>query len=585
MFGFIKSNKTNITDTVDFNLEQFKSSLIKSGVSEEKATEISEDVSESMKDRVIEKTTMTYDTFMNSVISNVEGLSTLPTERIQACAELTNFLSESPEVNNSIRLYASYIAYGSAETKLEEYKVNIIGVDQDKIDRAKKEIKKWEHKSKIRRTIYPVAKDLIPFGDAFLEKLYVDINGNKKLIGVAYIPSNTMYPKINSKGYPIKYYQIINKVTAFADNNETSINSMIQEGSVIEFNTNEIIHFSDGSAIGVTDTPYYNLIILWRYLKMLEESLVIHRMTRARRFIIFFLDVTGKTKIEIRSAVSNFTQRIKSIFKLDVKGGIKYSNKSTVPSSSDLVIPITKDSATKVQNIPSDLSASKTDDINFYLNRITTNMFTSHVFRHSQQLGNEKYIEKSFMRLVKIYQRQMEYVLEDIYDELLIEKGYTDLEVKIQFPSPDAEQEIRLVDSIVRRMMIINQLTATIGTTPPTEWIVKYVFKDLSQYEIDELINMLNYAIKKQEEEQNNEEYPSIFDENQSTDTSLRDQSTYQNNIHESINNEQNVFSEALSLISNTTSTPVTESSNINNRLNDVIKMSLDYLRLMKSER
>jgi len=588
---FWTRKKNNEDAVVSFDKEKFVQSLISTGIDDNKATEIASDVQHSIEEGVLEKTNMSYDKFMQSITSNVEGLSSLPTERVQACRELTTFLSENPEVNNSIRLYASYIAYGSAETKLEEYRVTILGTDKDKVKKADALIKKWERKSKIRKSIYPLAKDLIPFGDAFLEKIYfTDRSGKKTLAGVSYIPSNTMYPKIDKKGFPVKYYQIINSSSqSFADSSEADLSALVQDGTVIEFNRDEIIHFSDGSAIGVTDTPYYNLIILWRYLKMLEESLVIHRMTRARRFVVFFLDVTGKTREEIKSAVGNFTSSVKSIFRMDVKKGTISSNKSTVPSSSDLVIPVTKDTATKVQNIPADQSASKIEDLNFYLNRITTNMFTSHVFKNSQQTGNEKYIEKSFMRLVKIYQRQMEYELEDFYNELLIEKGFVDLEVKIQFPSPDSEQEIRIVDSIVRRMMIINQLTATIGVTPPTDWLVKYVFKDLSQYEIEELIIMLDQAIKEQEESEQGDEFPDVFDEsttsadNREQDKSLRDQSEEGNNatIFESnIMNDLN----SMMLHQPNKGTRITEKTNRSEKMNDVIKLSLDYLKMYKND-
>lgn len=582
MFGFKRKHKNE--EIVGFDSDKFKNTLITNGLSENQANDIASMVTDSINDRTFEKAEMSYDNFMQAITSNVEGLSILPTERMQACRELSVFLSENPEVNNSIRLYASYIAYGAAETKLEEYKVTVIGDDAEKTKKAEKYIKQWERRTKIKRTIYPLAKDLIPFGDAFLEKIYINNNGSKTLAGIAYIPANTIFPKINNKGYPLKYYQIIeDKEAKFADANEIAISSMVQNGKVIEFERNEIVHFSDGSAIGVTDTPYYNLIILWRYLKMLEESLVIHRMTRARRFIVFFLDVTGKTREEIKSAIGNFTQRVKSVFKMDVKKGSIMSTKSTVPSSSDLVIPVVKDSATKIQNIPSDPSATNTTDLSFYLERLTTNMFTSHVFNNSKQTGNEKYIEKSFMRLVKIYQRQMEYELEDLYNEILREKGYEELEVKIQFPSPDSEQEIRIVDSIVRRMMIINQLTATIGVTPPTKWIVNYVFKDLSQYEIEDLIIMLEQAIKEQEESQQGEEYPDIFDESQGEqqvdnsqdDASLRDQGEEGNEqILESID------SDLISKVLNMKGSRVTEKSNRFKDMESMIKLSLEYMKL-----
>ena len=603
MFDLFKSKKVISNDDVKFDQDKFKQSLINTGLEDDLATSIADDVKYSIENRVTEKITQSYDAFVNAVTSNVEGFSILPTERIQACRDLRNFLSENPEVNNSIRLYASYIAYGAAETVLEEYKTTLLGDDGEQIKKGYDIIKKWEKRSKIKRTIYRLAKDVIPFGDAFLEKLYTHFpDGTTKFTGVSYIPTQTMYPKLNNKGYPVKYYQIIDsKIDKFADADALAISSLVQEGLVVEFEVGEIAHFSDGSTIGITDTPYFNLIVLWRYLKMLEESLVIHRMTRARRFIVFMLDVTGKTRTEIRSAITNFTQNVKSVFKMNVKSGSIVSNKSTVPSSSDLVIPVTKDTATRVQDIPSDPSATNVDDLSFYLNRITTNMFTSHVFSHQKSTGNEKYIEKSFMRLVKIYQRYMEYELEDIYTEILTENGLKNVEVKIQFPSPDADQEVRIVDSIVRRMMIVNQLTATIGVTPPVQWIADYVFKDLAQYEIEELVVMLKAAMAKQEEEKQQEEYPDVFNESQgqsngsspnqqqgsngpnalntnnnaSSDNNMRDQSK------QKANESFNLFNDLI----NSSSSKVREQTiSGNNQIETSIKLALEFMKMHKKD-
>lgn len=501
-------------EVAQFDVDGFRERLISSGLEENSVNNVVADLADSLRENVREKTQMSYEDFLSTVQDNVEGLSTLPTNRVAACSELNDFLSQNPEVNNSIRLYASYIAYGSAETKLEEYRTVLTCPDPDRKKQAEAVLKKWEDKSKIKRAIYMLAKDIVPFGDAFLEKLYVkDTGDNDALAGVAYVPSSTMYPKLNNKGYPTKYYQIIKNQGDFADADDKVITNMVQDGTVIEFSRREILHFNDGSTIGVTDTPYYNLIILWRYLKMLEESLVIHRMTRARRFIVFFLDVSGKTRKEIRSAVSNFTQRLRSVFRMDVRKGNIAQQKSTIPASSDLVIPVTKDTKTKIQNIPADQSATKIDDLRFYLNRVTTNMFTSHIFNNGETSANDKYMEKSFMRLVKIYQRQMEYAIEDLYQEVLSEKHFDDVDIKIQFPSPDSEQEIRVVDAIVRRMMIVNQLTATLGVTPPTRWVVNYVFKDLAQYEVDELVAVLESEIAAQKENAQGDEYSDVFDE------------------------------------------------------------------------
>jgi len=507
------SGEETVTEQVRLDTDSVYADLIQNGMSDDQANTIIDSIKSNLNDVVKEKRTLSYEDFTDAVTNQVNGLYDIPQNRIVACQELEKFVRENPEVYNSIKLYASYIIYGAADIVLDEYKVAISGDNTARVKEAEKEVKKWEHLSKIRRTLFPIAKELVTYGDAFLEKLKFGNENN--LAGISYIPSKTIHIKLDNMGRPVKYYQVVSNGIAnnsIASLDNVTIQSYINEGKVIEFDKDEIAHFNDGSVAGVEETPFYNIIVLWKFLKMLEQALVIHRMTRSRRFVVFFLDVTGKTKKEIRAAVGNFTGKLKSIFRFDLKKGNKYSDRSTIPSSSDLVVPITKDSATKVQNIPSDPSASKIEDLKFYLNRLITNLLTSNIFSE-RKTGKEEYVEKAFMRMVRIYQKQMQFTLQDLYEEVLKSKGFNDLQLEIIFPAPDSQQEIKIVDTIVRRMMIINQMIATLGISPPNSWIVNYVFKDLTQFESKELINLLEFEEQKQKDTAEGEEYPSLFEE------------------------------------------------------------------------
>lgn len=524
---------------------------------------------------VTEKAHLSYDEFTTAIENKVHGLHLMPMNRTAACKEVETFVRQNPEVSNSVRLYASYITFGSAEIKLEEYRTVFNSKNPERVKQAEEYINRWENSTKIKRKIFLLAKDIMPYGDAFLEKIYT----NGKISGISYIPAKTMQIKVSRQGHPLKYFQIVDQATHFADDEIDTSTAPLDERTVIEFETKEIVHFNDGSSLGVTDTPLYNLVVLWKFLKMLEEAMLIHKMTRARRFIVFFLDVTGKTKKEIRSSVSNFTSGIKSLFKMDLKKGDILSDTSSIPASSDLVIPVHKDSATKVESIPSDPSATQIQDLKFYLNRLTTNLLTSYIFSNDVKTGKEDVIEKAFMRMVRIYQRQMEYSLEDLYMEVLQQGGFDDVSAKIIFPPPDANQEIKIIDTIVRRMMIVNQLTGSLGSAPPIKWVVNYAFKDLTQFEIKELIQLMEEEAKKALEEQSSEEeMQSVFDSEKEGSTNAQESidDIYGTDIDASILNliathkNQNVFEKAVQ-------------SAANKSREDALKLGLEYLKIHKT--
>lgn len=513
MFGlFKKKEQESPTEYAYLDLEKFKNSLIEDGIKEEVVNTIVNKVESKLKDQIKEKTVLSYDGFFNTVSEAISDAYKIPETHFTLVQELRELLRGTPEIYNSVRLYSSYIVYGAAEVQLSEYKFVLSGEDTNKVNEAEKYLKDWERRVKIKKLMYITAKDVVSYCDGYWEKVY---DTNKKTIQkLVYLPAYTIYTKTSRNGDPIKYYQIVEDKNDTYDiifSKPTSLQRYIQQGKIIEFLPQEIVHFNDGSMPGIIDSPISYLIIQWRFFRLLEESLIIHRVTRARRSIIYFLDVTGKTKDKIKKMVAAFTNKLKAIMNLDITSGSINSRRSTIPASSDIVIPITKDSETRAQVIQSDPSASKTEDLKFYIHRLTSNLFTSHIFS-TLKAGNEQYIEKAFLRMVRIYQKQIMYVLKDLYEEVLFTAGYKDISVDIVFPSPDPKEEVKIVDTVVRRMMIINQLIATIGIVPPTEWIIKYVFKDLTDSEVVQLVKMIEFAKKQEQEKAEGEELPSLLE-------------------------------------------------------------------------
>lgn len=492
--------------SVTLNREKLQSFLQDENLSDELVSSLTDKLEKRFTE-VTEKSEVTYDDFLGDVTSQVGTIYNQPNNRLKFCELVTNFISENPEAFNSVRIYASYICYGSIELKLDEYKTTLVHPDTDVVRKASKIIEQFERKSKIKRTMYLIASEVVKFGDAFLEK----IKENGKLSAVAYLPSKDVVFKLDKLGNPSQFFQ----VTKNTYENKASAEIFKDiEGKGIKFEANEIAHFNDGTPAGFADNPFSTLAFLWKSLKLIEESLIIHRVTRARRLIVFFLDVTGRSKEQIRKSVNTFVGKLTSIFRINTEEGTLYKNKSVIKQGNDIVIPVSKDSATKVQVIPSDSSATNINDVQFYHNRIMQNMLTTHIFGNDKT-GKEEYTEKALIRLIRTYQRMLAYAIEDLYTELLIDNGLKDVDVYVQFPSPDINEEIKLIDTIIRRMMVVNQLIATLGVVPPTEWIVKYVFKDLSQPEINELIKLMDYEKKKLEASSSGQEFPSIVEDDE----------------------------------------------------------------------
>jgi len=521
-----------------------------------------EKYSQDVERQILEKL-MIEDSELGVIVkSEYEKVFRKPTNRIEVCKEIDAFVEENPEAYNAVKLYASYMLYGSGELKLETYKVKVITKNKELEKKAYDIIKSFDERSRIKQKLYMICQELFKFGDAFMEVIRTK---DGKIVNVVRIPSNEVIPIVDPRTEEvIKLYQIaddnvdINRL--FHDTEY--LNEMIRQKKVIVFEKDEFIHFSDGTPVGAQDAPLRNLTITWKILKLLEESLVVHRITRAKRLIVFLLDVTGKTPIQIKKYIARFKQALQSIFTTSLESGTIYRGRSTIHYGTDIIIPIRKDSATKVQTIPADTSASKIEDLQYYYNRILDALLVSHVFG-VRKTGKEEQIENAFYRFIRTYQAQLSFALKSLYKDVLRTHGIDDdVDIAIIFPSPDVKEELKLIDTILRRVMVINQLIAVIGVIPPRDWIVNYVFKDLTQDEIRELLNKLQ-----QEEEKYSETTPiePVFEENES-------------NKETKENDDFFIFRKFIKELPNEESKTLAEKSSFN----EFVKLYMDFLEFEK---
>ncbi|MEM4958596.1 MAG: portal protein, partial [Nanopusillaceae archaeon] len=409
--------------------------------------------------------------------------------RIDLCKEVDDIISQSPELFNAVRLYASYIVFGASSIKIDQYKYILVSrkgsddyveIEKD-LEKARNILDEFENKSEIKKIIYEIAKDLIKYGDAFLEIIR---DNNKKIINVAYIPSNRVLIFTDEFGRVKKIAQVLKDISIL---NEMDIFSKKENKDIVLFEKGEFLHFDDRTPAGISDNPFLNIAKLWRLIKILEQSLVVYKVGRAKRLISFFVDVSNKTEEEVRKYIEAFKRKLQAVFSIDTKSGDIYSNNVNLSIGQDLIIPIRGNSKTRIEAIQADTSQRYSEEILPFYQRLLNNLFVNWAIG-IQRTGKEDLEKEAFLRLVKIYQSSIAEKLTKLYQKILEQNNINTVKVLIEFPSPETEMDVKIVDAILRRIMVINQVISIIGTPIPIEWIIKYAFKDLSYYEIDELI-------------------------------------------------------------------------------------------------
>ena len=273
----------------------------------------------------------------------------------------------------------------------------------------------------------------------------------------------------------------------------TTDNGRKLEVKAIKIPKEKIVHFNDGTFVGLADTPIIQLIILFRIMRILEETLILYRITRAKRLLVIFLDVGLLDENESQARLSRLKKVLNEVLRFDPNKGTIYSFNQDLKLSNNLILPIYgKEDATRIQVIQGDRIGIEMESMTHYFHRLLNNMLTSHIFGE-KKTGKEEQIEDAFKMFVRLYQEQMANSIRKLYYDILESWGLdtTNISIEIEFPSPDVNQELKLIDTILRRIMVVSQLIATLGVAVPPNWVVNYVFKDLTNVQLQELINYI----------------------------------------------------------------------------------------------
>ncbi|RLG01344.1 hypothetical protein DRN58_01940 [Thermococci archaeon] len=410
-------------------------------------------------------------------------------DRRKFCDAVDEMLQCSPEIFGAVGKIADIIYYGSSVGELSEYKVYLVPrkemllydrktilkkcLDESYIKRSERDLLKlrqWEEDSGIKDFLPEAIEDLVKYGDGFLE------SKNRK---VYYLPSNEITWDIGRDGRVIRYYQ-------WRDNKKKPIES-------------KIYHFSL-SAIPPGKSMLYPLVRSWRYLKLLEEAILIYRISRAAQKLVFYIDVTGKDTEEAKEYIKKWATIIKNKLKIDLKKGL-IRGKNSIRDILDIVIPKTPDSATQVDVLSSDATLTDVPDVKFIQRRILAALDIPKAYlNYEESTRNRDVITKmeiNFSRTIRKYQKKIARVLVKLYEAICVSFNI-DIEkyaVFIHFPPPSLIDDEVQTQATLQKAKVLTTLQELLPQLP-VSFIIKYVFPELSSKERADLIKVLEKKLE-----------------------------------------------------------------------------------------
>jgi len=442
--------------------------------------------------------TGSLDTIAQPLWSYTRGLPFMPESELNRKRRYDEYekMDDYPEITAALDIYAD----DSTQKDLRNKRWLI---RSDSID-AIKEVEKLFDRINLERTYWDLVRGTCKFGDSFVE---VVANEDRMEEGIRRIKILNPYyiMRVEDKfGYLKTFVQQIPK------GNSNSGDWQIQQASYLELDKNQIVHFR----LHTSDPKYYpygksimaGAIRVYRSLKLMEDAMLVYRLSRAPERRIFYVDVGNLPA----SKAEAFLETMKTRFKKEKF----HNNQNQVDArynplavDEDFFIPTRGNQGTKVDTLKGAENLGEVDDVKYFRDKLLATLkipkdYIVEYDKSPERKANLSQLDVKFARVIKRIQDCVCVGFTEIAKKHLEMVGYPMSiikDVKVELPDPS--------DVFIKRKLEIDEakarvVTAVVGTGLfPTDHIYKE-FYNMTDTEIEMLKKDLEEEQDKQAEKE-----------------------------------------------------------------------------------
>jgi len=347
----------------------------------------------------------------------------------------------------------------------------------------------------INYELWSIVYETAKMGDNFYEIVPDDYKNPKKIIGFIYRNPDKIerIEKDNKLSYFVYKTNTIDQVGQ-KNKNET-----------IEFKLQpwQIIHFKieDKDSLPYGGSLLKSGVRSFRRLNLLEDVLLIYRVSRAPERRIFYVDVGGLSPTEAKNYINRLKNAYRSENFLDQNGNI--NKKANILSiNSDIIIPRREGQQTSVETMPAGTALTGEDGLlKYFKDNIlhVMNIPAAYIGEESNRAGNLSSTDIKFARFIERIQSQIQQSLYKIATIELFFAGYKKEELAdfiLEFTPPSNIKELSDLDLINNRMNIIGVIKGL--ELFSDKWILKNILKmsdkEIADIEMEKMFNKQNAA-------------------------------------------------------------------------------------------
>ena len=381
---------------------------------------------------------------------------------------------EVVELSSSLDVYADFVVSGGSETD-ETFSFD----SENKDERLKDVINAYEKRTRIKQRVWSMARYISKYGDCFYEIVASPVN----VVKLVKLPVSTMYYNFDSEG-------VLNPEFPYCQKEYEGGEPKVQ------FAPWEIIHWKIGEDLyGVDNGILSKLRRAYRIQRMLEDSLLVKRLTNAQQKLIYNVDVSG---LGVSEAVA-FIKKLKKLNArrrfINSEGKLKEEENPLAPQG-DIYQPVRKGGVGDVKVVQSDTSVNSIADVEHFHNKYFTGTKVPKAYLGYERDVNAKAtLVQQSLSFIKVVRRirqvtatglkkpySMEFILQGIDPE--------SFEWGIRFPGFGvADEELKWKIEQYKSTCVRNYIEA--GIKLSSEWIIRHVMFDLTKSEADQLLALV----------------------------------------------------------------------------------------------
>lgn len=358
---------------------------------------------------------------------------------------------------------------------------------------------------KLDKILWDIVRNTVKYGDCFIEMILNVEKPEEGIKKLKVLNPNYLLRVENEFGYLKKFLQEIPS----DDVMDVMYNGTGSQRPVkyIELDKHQIVHFRMHTSDPIF-YPYGKSIAalchrIFRSLKMMEDAMMIYRLSRAPERRIFYID-TGNLPT---SKAEMFIERIKQKFK---KEKFYQGNNSTVnarynPMSldEDFFVATKNGKGTKIETLPGATNLGEIEDVRYYRDKLLAALKVPKDYlvekdKSPERKANLSQLDVKFARTIQRVQVDVETGLENLAKRHLQLRGFPASLIKklrIRLPEPSDMSAKRKLDLDEQKIRVI-QAAQGLQLLPKKNLYKEYF--DMTDEEAERTIQ----EMKKEQEEQ-----------------------------------------------------------------------------------